>query len=77
MSQLLDLAITLTPPPKGKKQSQAIASIALNLRCSGPAPRRRLLHDPLTEQERNDLRWYLEEYWTVAFLTVCRTRQRS
>ncbi|MGZ6366510.1 MAG: CHAT domain-containing protein, partial [Ktedonobacteraceae bacterium] len=63
MSQLLDLAITLTPPGKGKKQSQAIASIALNCAELGLNHAGDLLHDPLTQQERNDLRWYLEEYW--------------
>ena len=26
-----------------------------------------LLKDPLTQQERNDLRWYLEEYWKWPF----------
>ncbi len=63
MSQLLDLAITLTPPGKGKKQSKAIASIALNCAELGLNHAGDLLHDPLTQQERNDLRWYLEEYW--------------
>ena len=67
MSQLLDLAITLTPPGKGKKQSQAIASIALNCAELGLNHSGDLLHDPLTQQERNDLRWYLEEYWKWPF----------
>ena len=62
MSQLLDLAITLTPPGKGKKQSQAIASIALNFDAQGMHLSGTLLHDPLTQQERDDLHWYLEEY---------------
>src|SRR6266699_4666103 len=63
MSQLLDLAITLTPPPNDA-QPDVIAGISLNsaqplgLNHSGD-----LLHDPLTQQERDDLRWYLEEYW--------------
>src|SRR6266699_3719108 len=63
MSQLLDLAITLTPPGKGKKQSKAIASIALNCAELGLNHAGDLLHDPLIQQERDDLRWYLEEYW--------------
>jgi tetratricopeptide (TPR) repeat protein len=63
MSQLLDLAITLTPPPSDA-QPDVIAGISLNsgkplgLNHSGD-----LLKDPLTKQERADLRWYLEEYW--------------
>ena len=62
MSQLLDLAITLTPPGKSKKQSQAIASITLNFDAQGMHHSGTLLHELLTEQERNDLHWYLEEY---------------
>src|SRR6266566_200806 len=62
MSQLLDLAITLTPPGKSKKQSKAIASITLNFDALGMHHSGTLLHELLTEQERNDLRWYLEEY---------------
>jgi hypothetical protein len=66
MSQLLDLldlSITLTPPPQGSP-SDAMASIALscgeplNLSYSGA-----VLTNPVTEKERSDLRWYLEEYW--------------
>jgi hypothetical protein len=63
MSQLLDLAITLTSAGKGKKQSKAIASIALNCAELGLNHSGDLLNDPLTQQERDDLRWYLEEYW--------------
>src|SRR5437667_3236648 len=67
MSQLLDLAITLTPPGKGKKQSKAIAAIALNCAVLGLNHTGDLLNDPLKPQERNDLRWYLEEYWKWPF----------
>src|SRR5690348_16191204 len=60
---LLDLSITLTAPPQGSPP-EAIASIALqcgephNLKYEGD-----LLTDPLKDNERVDLRWYLEEYW--------------
>ena len=60
---LLDLSITLTPPPQGSPPD-AIASIALN--CGEPhnlSHAGDLLTGPLTEKERIDLRWYLEEYW--------------
>ena len=67
MSQLLDLAITLTLPGKGKKQSKAIASIALNCATLGLGHTGALLADPLTQAERNDLRWYLEQYWQWPF----------
>ncbi len=66
MSQLLDLAITLTPPGKGKKQSKAIASIALNCAILGLSHTGDLLEDPLTQQERDDLRWYLEAVLAMA-----------
>ncbi|MFL5704999.1 MAG: CHAT domain-containing protein, partial [Ktedonobacteraceae bacterium] len=62
MSQLLELRILLDPPPKDAPL-KALATITLNcdpLRLSHAGD---LLLDPLTEQERNDLRWYLEEYW--------------
>ena len=67
MSQVLDLEIILTPPGKGKKQSQALASIAVNCAALGMSHTGDLLADPLTEQERADLRWYLEEYWQWPF----------
>src|SRR5450759_165351 len=60
---LLDLSITLTVPPQGSPPD-AIASIALN--CDEPlnlSYSGDLLTGPLTEKERVDLRWYLEEYW--------------
>src|SRR6266480_2895151 len=61
MSQLLDLAITLTSPGEG--QPEVIANVALNCAELGLNHTGDLLNDPLTQQERNDLRWYLEEYW--------------
>jgi tetratricopeptide (TPR) repeat protein len=67
MSQLLDLAITLTPPGKGKKQLKALASISLRCDALDLLNEEGLLTDPLTEQERADLRWYLEEYWKWPF----------
>ena len=62
MSDLLDLRITLTPPPADRPD--AIAAIALS--CGAPLNLDHagdLLPDPLTPAERDDLRWYLEEYW--------------
>src|SRR5690348_12345977 len=66
MSQLLDLAITLTSPPN-YAEPDVIANIALNCAQLGLNHSGDLLHDPLTQQERNDLRWYLEEYWKWPF----------
>src|SRR6266700_6772177 len=61
MSQLLDLSITLTPPPVGSPP-EAIASIALRCDPQGLTYTGDLLSDPLTKPERANLRWYLEEY---------------
>src|SRR6266566_1463034 len=61
MGQLLDLAITLTSPGEG--QPDVIANVALNCAALGMSHSGDVLKDPLTKQERADLRWYLEEYW--------------
>jgi tetratricopeptide (TPR) repeat protein len=60
--QPLDLSISLTTPPQDSL-SEAIA--ALDIRCDALG----LIHtgdqfnDPLKPQERDELQWYLEEYW--------------
>src|SRR5690242_8104837 len=64
---LLDLSITLTPPPAGSPL-ETLATITLQ--CSAPLGLSHtgdLLKDPLSSQEREDLRWYLEEYWQWPF----------
>ncbi len=61
MNQPLDLCITLTPPPAGSL-SNVIASIALRCDPQGLSHTGDVLTDPLTQQEREELRWYLEEY---------------
>src|SRR6266702_1366931 len=61
MSQLLDLSITLTPPPAGSPP-EVIASIALRCDPQGLTYTGDLLSDPLTKPELANLRWYLEEY---------------
>ena len=65
MSQLLDLAITLTSPGEG--QPEVIANVALNCAALGMNHAGDVLKDPLTQQERSDLRWYLEQYWKWPF----------
>src|SRR5262249_50157079 len=61
MPAQLDLVTTLTAPPEGTAP-QTIALFSLryaDLDPTPPAP----LANPLTDVERADLRWYLEEYW--------------
>jgi CHAT domain len=66
MRHTLDLSITLTPPP-AETPGQIIASTALRCDALGLSHTGNLLSDPLTQQERNDLHWYLEEYWKWPF----------
>ncbi len=64
---LLDLTIALTPPPENAPED-AIASMTLRCEALGLNYAAGILNDPLTLQERADLRWYLEEYplWPYA-----------
>ncbi len=62
MDQPLDLSITLTPPPAGSPP-EAIASIQLRCDQLGLMHEGDLLADPLTTKEREQIRWYLAEYW--------------
>jgi hypothetical protein len=66
MSQLLDLSITLDPPPT-EAASEIIASITLRCEALGLTLPGGLLTDPITWQEREELLWYLEEYWKWPF----------
>src|SRR5436190_17040106 len=64
---LLDLSITLDPSPAGSPP-EVLATIALHCGAAlGLSHRGNLLTDPLTPQERDELRWYLEEYWQWPF----------
>src|SRR5689334_6574337 len=63
---LLDLSITLDQPPAGSPP-EILASITLRYDKLGLSHSGDLLKDPLSSQEREDLRWYLEEYWQWPF----------
>jgi hypothetical protein len=58
----LDLSITLDKVPAGAAP-ETIATIALSCNALGLNHTDDVLSDPLTQQERDELRWYLEEYW--------------
>src|SRR5258706_3919388 len=66
MSQLLDLSITFDPPPT-EAAPENIASITLRCEALGLTLSGGLLTDPITQQEREELLWYLEEYWKWPF----------
>ncbi len=58
----LELRIILTSPPQHSPPG-CVASLALHCETVGRSCAGILLFTPLTQQERIDLRWYLEEYW--------------
>jgi hypothetical protein len=62
MTTVLDLSVTLTPPP-ADADPKVLACITLRCDALGLSHTGDLLTDPLSKQERQDLRWYLEEYW--------------
>src|SRR5712692_4854032 len=64
--ELLDLSITLTPPPAGSSP-EVLATITLRCDQLGLSHMGDLLTNPLTQREREDLQWYLEEYWKWPF----------
>src|SRR5260370_1092881 len=57
----LDLCITLVPPPPGASP-ETIAMIELRCDQLGLNYAGDVLTDPLTSRERENVRWYLEEY---------------
>src|SRR5205807_6676457 len=59
---LLDMSIVLTPPPPS---SEPEANAIIGLRCDqlDAISIGKILTDPLRGQDRELLRWYLEEYW--------------
>jgi hypothetical protein len=62
MPQVLDLSVNFTPPPAGA-DPDVLAHISLHCDILGLSHSGDLLRDPLSPQEREDLQWYLEEYW--------------
>jgi hypothetical protein len=59
---LLDLSIAFTLPPAGSPP-EVLATITLRCDQLGLSYTGDLLTDPLKPNEREDLHWYLEEYW--------------
>src|SRR5437764_9837780 len=63
---LLDLSITLTPPPAGSPP-EVLATLTLRCDQLGLTHMGDSLTNPLTPQEHENLQWYLEEYWKWPF----------
>src|SRR5437588_7040600 len=62
MNVPLDLCVILAAPPQDAP-SDVIASIMLSCETLELSHTGGLLTDPLTQRERRDIQWYLEEYW--------------
>lgn len=62
LPDLLDLSITLIQPPAGSPP-EVLANLTLHCDPLGLTYTGGVLTDPLTDQERQELHWYLEEYW--------------
>ena len=75
MTSPLDLAVTLAPPPAGVPAG-TLAEISLVCVTLGLAHQGDLLADPFTREEREDLRWYLEESWKWPYAEF-RTRAKG
>ncbi|WP_437633186.1 CHAT domain-containing protein [Sorangium sp. So ce854] len=63
---VLDLAITVGPPPPGAGP-EVLGSIALTCDALGLSHAADPLVDPLSDGERKELDWYLEEFWKWPF----------
>ena len=63
---ILDLSITLSPPPLGAPKN-AVATMMLRCDALGLAHEGGLLLHPLIPGELGELHWYLREYWQWPF----------
>ncbi|HEY1353099.1 MAG TPA: CHAT domain-containing protein [Ktedonobacteraceae bacterium] len=66
MVETLNLNVMLTPPPAGSP-SDMLASVSLQFEAHGSSHSGDLLTNPLSKEEGERLRWYLEEYWEWPF----------
>lgn len=65
--EVFDLSIVFTQPPPDSP-SEILAHVAFECDTLGLNHTGEVFTDPLTEAERDDLRWYLEEYWKWPYL---------
>ncbi len=76
MTQLLDLCLTLTPPPADAPEG-TIANVEVRCDALGLQPLTvQTLRDPFTPEERSELEWYLETYWQWPYEEFARRGQR-
>ena len=75
MDQPLDLSITLTSPPQDSSP-ETIASITVQCETLNLLHKGNFLINPLTLKEREELRWYLEDYWKWPYLEFAERGRR-
>ena len=68
------LALTLTPPPR--RAAGVVAQVELRCDELGLSCPARPLLDPLGASDREDLAWYLEQYWQWPFREFARRGAR-
>lgn len=67
LQKVLDLSIVFTQPPPDSSP-EILAHIAVQCEVLGLNHTGEVFADPLTKAEKDDLRWYLEEYWQWPYL---------
>lgn len=75
LPEVLDLSIVFTPPPPASP-SEILAHFAVRCDSLGLSHTGEAFTDPLTKSERDDLRWYLEEYWQWPYLEFAERGKR-
>lgn len=75
LPEILDLSIVFTPPPPASP-SEILAHVAVRCDALGLSHTGEIFADPLTKAERDDLHWYLEEYWQWPYLEFAERGRR-
>jgi len=73
--EVLDLSIVFTKPLPNSSP-ETLAHVALYCDALGLSHTGEVFTDPLTEAERDDLHWYLEEYWQWPYLEFAERGKR-
>ncbi len=73
--EVLDLSIVFTKPPPDSSP-EILAHVAFQCDALGLSHTGEIFTDPLTQRERDDLHWYLEEYWQWPYLEFAERGKR-
>src|SRR5713226_5809853 len=75
LQEVLDLSVVFTKPPLNSSP-EILADVTLRCEALGLEHTGDLFSDPLTQAERDDLFWYLEEYWKWPYLEFAKRCKR-